>query len=150
MDITLPIHIRPLNLDTDLNFVLSSFIKSYVNPQLKAGKYSILPPGMDITSCWHDTLKEHLSSGKWTCHIASYPTDHDSILGYIITPRHNEILYIYTKDIYRREKVASRLIAHACPSKVISFTLYTPAGNKLIKSLESNGYSFNLLRYLPA
>ncbi len=123
----LPIAIREMR-PSDYGFVMKSWKKSL-------REYS---PEMTTTAFYAlmNTIGDEVMSGFPRVFVACSPDDDNVLLGHIIaeaTPSHLILWGAYTAYPYRREKVASRLLARAMDELADAGpeTVYCPIGTRI-------------------
>lgn len=127
----LPLRMRLLNRDNpqEVNLVLSSWKKSHASSLKLQGE----DPKVAISRIKHPVESAVQNS---TVLVATAPDDDDIILGWVCADD-NCLHYVYTKQLYRREEVASRLIKSIRQIHQFSgFSYYSPVIYKLLASCE--------------
>lgn len=128
-------NIRPM-LDTDLNFVLSTWLKSYYEEQKRNGSKGVIYPKDDVFFQGHQAkIKEILKTAE--CSIATAPDDDSQILGWACFEK-GIVHYIYVKQVFRKLGVAKRLM----PAQVNSYSHHTRYSRYLNNGLTYDPYTF--------
>jgi len=97
----------------DKNFILNSFLKSFVIPRLStldSAPQILRMDGDTVVKYWHDRMGRALEEGG--CTVANPDDDDLYILGYLVREE-NTLFYVYTRELARRRGVASGLVAES-------------------------------------
>ena len=132
--------IRPM-VDSDLAFIYSSFIRSWLTGNLLSLCSSPAVQPMPMTTLWDDVLLPQVLS---SCNTLVHE-DSDVILGYTIF-RPGLIFFTYTKELYRRSGVAAGLFEASMgllPPSKITVVCSSRSGDKYLACMaKRNSCSF--------
>lgn len=123
--------IRPM-LESDVNFVLSTWLKSYYEEMRRNGSKGVIYPKDDVFFQGHqERIKDILKTAK--AEICTAPDDDNQIIGWVVYDL-NSIHYCYVKQVFRKMGVAKALISRALTARSYSHhTKYTKFINKGLK-----------------
>ena len=104
-------HIRAINKDTDKNFIIHSFMKSFVIPRLadveRAPAVCRLERSV-LISYWHAWIEVMVDRGEFA--IACSDDDELHIVGYAVKSD-NVLRFVYVKNIVRNNGIAKTAIS---------------------------------------
>jgi ribosomal protein S18 acetylase RimI-like enzyme len=125
-------------LDTDVNFVLSTWLKSYYEELRRNGSKGVIYPKDDVFFQGHQNkIKDLLTKAK--CEVCTAPDDDNQIIGYVVYDL-DSVHYIYVKQVFRKMGVAKALISRAFTARLYSHhTRFTKFINK---GLQYDPYKF--------
>lgn len=125
-------------LDSDVNFILSTWLKSYYEELRRNGAKGVQYPKDDVFFQGHqDKIKDILKRAK--CEICTAPDDDNQIIGWVVYDP-SSIHYCYVKQIYRKMGVAKALVSRALTAR--SYSHHTKYTRFIIKGLQYDPYKF--------
>lgn len=125
-------------LDSDVNFILSTWLKSYYEELKRHGLKGVIYPKDDIFFQGHqERIKELLKTAS--CDICTAPDDDHQIIGWIVYDK-DSIHYAYVKQVFRKMGVAKALISRALTAR--SYSHHTKYTRHINKGLVYDPYKF--------
>lgn len=110
-------------LDSDVNFILSTWLKSYYEELKRNGNKGVIYPKDDVFFQGHQNrIKEALK--RSTCLICTTQEDESQICGWIVFEPET-IHFCYVKNPLRRFGVAKKLLSHASARSYSHHTKYS-------------------------
>lgn len=129
--------IRPV-LDSDINFILSTWLKSYYEELRRNGSKGVIYPKDDVFFQGHqDKIKELIKIAS--IDVCTAPDDDNQIIGWIAYDS-NAIHYCYVKQVFRKMGVARALRTKALTAK--SYSHHTRYSRYLNTGLVYDPYKF--------
>lgn len=121
--------IRPM-LEADVNFILSTWLRSYYDELKRNGTKGVIYPKDDVFFQGHqERIKNLLKSAK--CEVCTAPDDDNQIIGWVTFDNY-AVHYCYVKQVFRKMGVAKALISRALTARSYShhtrFTRYVNKG----------------------
>lgn len=132
-------NIRPMR-DTDLNLVLSTWLRSYYDALkfYSSGTIRVPYPKDDIFFQGHqDRIKHLLKTAQ--CLVCVAPDEDNQIIGYVVFDE-DTIHFCYVKHVFRKMGVGKKLMAET--GKPHFFSHYTKFAKYLNHGLIYNPYTF--------
>lgn len=128
--------IRPMR-EGDVNFILSTWLKSYYDELKRNGHKGVQYPKDDVFFQGHQAqIKKHLPS--MTVMVCVAPDDENQIIGYIAGDLAT-LHYIYVKQVFRQMGVAKAL-SSSCSFK--NYSHHTKYSKHICKGLTYDPYKF--------
>lgn len=135
-------NIRPMG-DSDLNFVLSTWLKSYYEA-LKfyaSGSVRVPYPKDDVFFQGHQAkIKALLLNPNTHCLVCVAPDDNDQIIGWLVYDR-STLHYCYVKHVFRNLGAGKKLKA-AMTAPVALYSHHTKFSKHLNQGLTYDPYKF--------
>lgn len=128
--------IRPM-IDGDVNFILSTWLKSYYEALRHYGAKGCPYPKDDVFFQGHqEAIKDTLKTSQALVCVA--PDDDNQIIGYAVL-NGNCAHYVYVKQVFRQMGVAKALLKDA---KLTSYSHHTRHARHINKGLTYDPYKF--------
>lgn len=128
--------IRPMR-EGDVNFILSTWLKSYYEELRRNGHKGVVYPKDDIFFQGHQgRIKQHLPS--MTVMVCTPPDDENQIIGWLAGDQ-SALHYVYVKQVFREMGVAKALM-NSCSFK--SYSHHTRFSKYLNRGLQYDPYKF--------
>lgn len=125
-------------IEGDINFVLSTWLKSYYEELKRNGSKGVIYPKDDVFFQGHQSrIKEVLKTSE--CLVCVAPDEDNQIIGWIVFDK-DAIHYCYVKQVFRKMGVARELQKQAIQPR--SYSHHTRFSRYLNKGLTYNPYSF--------
>lgn len=129
--------IRP-SREGDINFVLSTWLKSYYEALKYYGSKGLPFPKDDVFFQGHQSkIKELLKTAQ--CFVCVAPDEDNQIIGYIVFDK-DSLHYCYVKQVFRKMGVARELKSKAIGLEAYSH--HTRYSRYLNKGLQYDPYKF--------
>ena len=133
--------IRPMR-EGDVNFILSTWLKSYYEELRRNGSKGVAYPKDDVFFQGHqEKIKETIKNGE--CFVCVAPDDENQIIGWIAMSA-TAVHYCYVKQVFRQMGVAKQLmlLTQARITPIFSYSHYTRYSKYLNKGLQYDPYKF--------
>ena len=128
--------IRPMR-EGDVNFILSTWLKSYYEELKRYGHKGAPYPKDDVFFQGHQSrIKEHLPS--MTVLVCVAPDDDNQIIGYLACDN-KTLHYAYTKNVFRKMGVFKALVKSCALDR---YSHHTRFSKHICKGLTYDPYRF--------
>jgi len=108
--------------------------KTFLDSYRQAPPCRVMPSGSYFRA-YHHALEQLLSAGDTVVHVAHSPEDREGVFGWAAGTRHR-LYYVYTKEIYRGNDVATRLIMSVCDTgQALRHVFSTRGGLALLRKI---------------
>lgn len=135
-------NIRPLR-DSDYNFVLSTWLRSYYEAlkYYSSGSVRVPFPKDDVFFQGHQAkIKALMALPGVECLVCVAPDDENQIVGWAVFDR-DCLHYVYAKHVFRRLGIGNK-IREAITAPITTYSHHTKFSKHVNKGLTYNPYAF--------
>lgn len=137
-------NLRPFRDESDMNFVLSTWLRSYYDALkwYSSGSIRVPYPKDDVFFQGHQAkIKGLLLSPGTQCVICVAPDDENQIIGWVVYDK-DCLHYMYVKHVFRRLKIGAKLREEANQGTLKTYSHHTKFSKHINQGLIYDPYRF--------